>query len=284
MKKNQNFLLLHSPLNQIKVWQTCTETNNDSLYGTFNLGLHVNDSPESVHRNRMSLLTSMQTQYPCIQRINWLNQVHGDRVVDIDSSELNSQATSADAQITSDNTIALAIMTADCVPIMLSSPNGEVIGAIHAGWQGLAKGIIVKTIEAMQQKVKDEKDEGNNLNQWQAWVGACIAQEHYEVDARVKNQVLTQLASQMTKQGLVLTDTQQTQFFTPQQDKEGHYLANLPLIAMFQLQQCGIVSDNIFKSGLDSYGDKRFFSYRRQTDQGLPATGRMATLIFMAKH
>lgn len=268
-----------------QIWQTRHQQSkpensevNSPLYGDFNLGLHVQDKPQNVHHNRMNLLTIIQAEYPHIQQIHWLNQVHGNRVVDIDNLNITTEMIAADAHVTTNKTLALAIMTADCVPIMVSDETGEIIAGIHAGWQGLAKGVIANTINTMRQK-SDHKP--INFANWQAWVGACINREHYEVDEKVKTQVLAQLEKQLlAKNKQLLSERQKQQFFTAQPNKIGHYLADLSAIAQFQLILCGLNNENIHLSGLDSYADTRFYSYRQQTEQGLPFTGRMATLIF----
>lgn len=277
-----HFLKLNTSTNTTQIWQTTAgkiPPTQENLYGGFNLGLHVQDDPQTVHQNRADLLASIQAEFPHIQQIHWLNQVHGDRVVDMDNLPLESQTQSADAHITTHKNIALAIMTADCVPVMVASADGEVIAGIHAGWQGLAKGIIFNTLAQMQKKSNLQSGLQNSEN-WQAWVGACIAREHYEVDELVKTQTLATLETQLLAKNLTLTEAQKQQFFTPQAEKAGHYLADLPAITQFQLELCGLKTENIHLSGLDSYGDSRFYSYRQQTEQGLAFTGRMATLIF----
>lgn len=263
--------------NSVQVLQTLQHdhlsTNN--LYGSFNLGFHVRDDPQTVHQNRIQLLKTVQAEYPPIQKIHWLNQVHGNRVVDIDDFSMNLTPLSADAHFTTSTTVALAIMTADCVPVMISSSSGEVIAGVHAGWQGLANGIIANTIIAMQNKL-NKKD----TQYWQAWIGPCIAHQHYEVDDKIRTQVLAQLDTQLSKTTDTLTDEQRQRFFTSQPNKAGHYLADLATIAQVQLALCGLKLDNIYQSGLDSYSNNQFYSYRQQTERGLAATGRMATLIF----
>lgn len=277
----RNFIQINHPSDKnITVLQTQTDIQESyNLYGSFNLGLHVKDNPQQVHQNRANLLKAIQIQNPNIQQIHWLNQVHGNHVIDIDNLPCQAIAVSADAHITSRRDTALAIMTADCVPIMICSAQGEVIAGVHAGWQGLAKGIVGKTINAMQNKLENELNKTGVTN-WQAWIGACIAREHYEVDEKVKNQVLTQLQQQLSQTNQNLSDADIQRFFAPQAEKLGHYLADLPAIAQFQLQLCGIKVQNTHLSGLDSYGDKRFYSYRQQSENNLPFTGRMATLIF----
>lgn len=257
-----NFIELYH--HNVTVLQTTTgkqSVNHQHIFGGFNLGLHVKDDPVNVHENRAILLVNLQAKYPNIQQIHWLNQVHGNQVDTVDNY-LSSILVDADSHITDLSNTALAIMTADCVPIMIASEKGEIIGAVHAGWQGLVKNIIANTVEKMQQKFA--KTDG-----WQAWIGACIAQQHYEIDERVKNAILASVP---------LESTEIDYIFLPNTNKNGHYFANLAKIAEMQLKHCGI--QQVYQSGLDSYGDERFYSYRQQTQQQLANTGRMVTLIF----
>lgn len=251
--------------------------NAQCLHGGFNLGVHVNDDALAVYSHRNQLLSTLQQDYPQLARIHWLNQVHGEQVYHV-TDALPISPVDADAHITTMSNTALAIMTADCVPVMISAqlPNGApLIAAIHAGWQGIAKGIIAKTVQKMLHQVTMTNqdlsaDETSALTgNWQAWIGACIAQDSYEVDNRVKTGVLASLphGSGMAER-----------LFRPNPEKLGHYFADLALAAELQLNRCGI--SQVYQSGLDSHSDTRFYSYRRQTQQQLATTGRMATLIF----
>lgn len=273
--KNPTFVTL-STLPTVSVIQTITDVpvTSDNPYGGFNLGTHVGDDTERVYQHRAKLLTEIQQMQPNIQRICWLNQVHGNSVYHV-TEQLNSEPVSADAHLTTLDNTALAIMTADCVPIMVTSADGAIIGAIHAGWQGLAKGVIGNTIQKMAHQISMENQnlptaELTALTQnWQAWVGACIAQNSYEVDNRVRDNVLASLnVDKVTAE----------QLFRPNPAKVGHYFADLAKVAELQLNACGITK--VYQSGLNSYGDARLYSYRQQTQQQLPNTGRMATLIF----
>ena len=263
-----------------------TKSNNDAvgqsslnaMYGQFNLGLHVGDDSMQVHENRAHLLQSLQQYHPTLNSIHWLNQIHGNDVYQV-TDKIGAAAISADAHITRLPNVALAVMTADCVPVMIATDaadDNKLIAAIHAGWQGLNKNIIAKTVQKMVHQF--DFAAGDNApaemqkvtRGWHAWIGASIAQSSYEVDSRVKDAVLSVLN---------VSEAVATQLFQPNADKLGHYFADLPAIAELQLKACGI--HQVHKSGLDSHGDARFYSYRRQTQHQLPATGRMATLIFM---
>ncbi|KND23233.1 hypothetical protein AFK20_03075 [Enhydrobacter aerosaccus] len=263
-----------------------TKSNNDAvgqsslnaIYGQFNLGLHVGDDSMQVHENRAHLLQSLQQYHPTLNSIHWLNQIHGNDVYQV-TDKIGTAAISADAHITRLPNVALAIMTADCVPVMIATDaadDNKLIAAIHAGWQGLSKNIIAKTVQKMVHQFDFAAGDNATAEMqkvtrgWHAWIGASIAQSSYEVDRRVKDAVLSVLN---------VSEVVATQLFQPNADKVGHYFADLPAIAELQLKACGI--HQVHKSGLDSHGDARFYSYRRQTQHQLPATGRMATLIFM---
>lgn len=254
------------------------QSSLNAVYGQFNLGLHVEDDSMQVHQNRAHLLQSLQQYHPALNSIHWLNQIHGNDIYQV-TDKIATAAISADAHITRLPNVALAIMTADCVPIMIATDaadDNKLIAAIHAGWQGLSKDIIAKTVQKMVHQF--DFAAGDNApaemekvtRGWHAWIGASIAQSSYEVDRRVKEAVLSVLN---------VSEAVATQLFQPNADKVGHYFADLPAIAELQLKACGI--HQVHKSGLDSHGDARFYSYRRQTQHQLPATGRMATLIFM---
>ncbi|WP_394262184.1 peptidoglycan editing factor PgeF [Moraxella boevrei] len=267
MFTNSHILPLTTSDNPIQVVQTFSQmpSSATNLYGDFNLGLHVLDSPTSVHQHRMDLLSELQQHYPSVNQIHWLSQVHGNLVHH--ATQPHACPISADAHITDRPNVALAIMTADCVPIMLADGAGN-LGAIHAGWQGLAKSIIAETINYMNRQGAYQAP----TRVYQAWIGACIAQANYEVDDNVKTQVLASLA----RLSITVDDALSQSLFTP--TRHGHYLANLAKVAELQLQACGV--QQIYQSGLDSYSDPRFYSYRQQSQQKSVATGRMATLIF----
>ena len=235
--------------------------SKSSSFGAFNLGLHVGDSAEKVNHNRNVLKQLLQqklskqqrTQKPLLHfklvaevKIQWLKQVHGNEVVEV--MAVNEQVITADASITRQKNIALAIMTADCLPILLSHKDGSEVAAIHGGWRSLATNIIEKTLSKMHSKPAELV----------AWLGPCIGKDAFEVGSEVK-EVFTQ-------QGMAFNNA-----FIKQEN--GKYLADLQQIAQLQLQALG-VSDI---SGLAecTYQEKnKYYSYRK--DQ---VTGRMASII-----
>ncbi|ELA08486.1 hypothetical protein MOMA_07991 [Moraxella macacae 0408225] len=269
MLQNSYILPLTPSNSPIQVVQTCRQipSSTADVYGDFNLALHVFDNPTTVHKHRMDLLEKLQQHYPNLNQIHWLNQVHGNCVHC--TTKPHAHAILADAHFSNQSNVALAIMTADCVPIMLADTEGH-IGAIHAGWQGLAKSIIAKTVNHLNPT--DEHQSKRHRSKWQAWIGAHIAQANYEVDDNVRSQILASLA----KLSITIDDELSQSLFYP--TTSGHYLANLAKVAKLQLNACGI--SQVYDSHLDSYHDPRFYSYRQQCQQKQVATGRMATLIF----
>ena len=167
-----------------------TGYEGQSNYGELNLGLHVNDNALQVLDNRMSLLAAINEQltdksaqnkqHEAINRLHWVSQVHGKHIHDVDATTLNMAPLSADAMVSQQNGRGLAIMTADCVPIVLYQPTSGKIAAIHAGWQGLACGVIQETVNRF-----------TDSGPIQAWIGVCISQENYEVNTDVRDKLLS---------------------------------------------------------------------------------------------
>ena len=215
---------------------------NSSPYQAFNLGLHVRDTAKDVERNRNYL----QSFLPKNTNIQWLEQVHGNHVVAIE--QISKQAIVADAVITCEKNICLAIMTADCLPILLTSTQGNEIAAIHGGWRPLAANIIANTINKMQ----------CDSSEICAWLGPCIGQSAFEVGSEVKAAFVA------------LSDEFSSAFIA--QDN-GKYLADLQRIANLQLQLLGVSQVSSLTDCTFSNSEK-YYSYRKN-----PTTGRMVSLI-----
>ncbi|MCW8834375.1 MAG: peptidoglycan editing factor PgeF [Colwellia sp.] len=213
-----------------------------SPYQGFNLGLHVGDVPEQVVKNRQSL----QELLPSDCKIQWLDQVHGNDVVTI--TEVNSQPLTADAAITQERNICLAVMTADCLPILLSSKQGDEVAVIHGGWRSLAANIIDETINTMD----------TTPSELCAWLGPCIGETAFEVGQEVREA--------FTNQNVLFSKA----FSKQTSDK---YLANLHCIAQIQLASLGVESISALSACTFSSPDK-YYSYRKNNK-----TGRMASLI-----
>ena len=212
-------------------------------FGCFNLGDHVGDCHQQVEQNR-TLLTEF---LPPQTQVQWLQQVHGADVVEVDHYSKTPYI--ADAAITRKKGIALAVMTADCLPVLLASKNGTEIAAIHGGWRPLAANIISNTVKKMQTAPKS----------LYAWLGPCIGASAFEIGQEVWESFVRQ-------------DRIFAQAFT-ESDIKGKYLANLQLIAQLQLQQLGVVNVSVLPHCTFSMPEQ-YYSYRRESK-----TGRMATVI-----
>ncbi|HLP97832.1 MAG TPA: peptidoglycan editing factor PgeF [Sideroxyarcus sp.] len=212
-------------------------------YDSFNLGLHVGDDPLRVNRNRQ-LLEPLLPSEPV-----WLEQVHGTVVANADA---------ADCRVTGDACIArhrgsvCVVMTADCLPVLLCDEDGTVVGAAHAGWKGLAAGVIEATVKAME--VAPHK--------LMAWFGPAIGAHAFEVGEEVRA-------------AFVAYDAQAAGAFVPH-GPAGKYHADIFMLARQRLNALGIT--RIHGGNYCTYHQKdRFFSYRRDG-----VTGRMGTFVWLA--
>ncbi|MFZ2302696.1 MAG: peptidoglycan editing factor PgeF [Gallionella sp.] len=219
-------------------------------YDSFNLGNHVGDNPLVVARNRMSLNALLPSE-PV-----WLEQVHGTAVADADAASCRLQA---DACIARHRGSVCVVMTADCLPVLLCDKQGTVVGAVHAGWKGLAAGVIEATVQAM----------GVAPQNLMAWLGPAISRDAFEVGEEVRAI-------------FVKNDPQAASAFTPspltgEGRGEGEkWLADIYALARLRLNVLGIAQ--IYGGGYCTYREhEKFFSYRRDG-----ATGRMGTFIWLA--
>jgi hypothetical protein len=211
-------------------------------YDSFNLGDHVNDAPQAVAKNRQ-LLSSLMPSEPV-----WLQQVHGTVVADADVGSCMIQA---DASIARHRGSVCVVMTADCLPILLCDEDGTVVAAAHAGWKGLAAGVIEATVQAM--KVEPKK--------MMAWFGPAISQRAFEVGEEVRTTFIAHNA-------------QAKEAFLP--GVNGKWQADIYLLARQRLNAIGI--NRVYGGDLCTYSDPaHFYSYRRDG-----VTGRMGSFIWLA--
>lgn len=214
-------------------------------YDTLNLGMHVEDNPLNVARNRQLLNACVPTE-PV-----WLNQVHGVSVVDAGATAC---VPDADAAFSTSRGAVCAVMTADCLPLLFCNREGTVVAATHAGWRGLCEGVIEATIEAMQVLP------GSLM----AWLGPAIGPQAFEVSEDVRQEFISQ--QNEAKDAFAATGVDKC-------------LADIYRLAQLRLERMGVTE--IYGGGIDqdfcTYTDKnRFFSFRRDGK-----TGRMATLIWL---
>ena len=231
---------------------TISQNSKIKPYSEFNLGEHVGDNLDQVKSNRKHLLNNL----PPHSKIQWLEQVHGNNVVIIDSHSPISLI--ADAAITQQKNISLAVMTADCLPILLTAADGSEIAAIHGGWKPLVKNIIENTINRMLTPNK-------NII---AWLGPCIGKAAFEVGEEVKLAFESQSESFSSAFSIISTNQVSTN-----NKHEVKYLANLAMIAKIQLEKLGV--NQVHHLDHCTYTDEQqYFSYRRDN-----VTGRMASII-----
>lgn len=228
-----------------------------SPYHSLNLGDHVNDHPNCVTANRQQLVDYAQGCH----EIRWLQQVHG---TDCPDAHLIKNSIQADASFTQVPALGCAVMTADCLPVLFCDLQGRQVAAAHAGWRGLAQGVLANTLTAFV-------NNGIKANQVIAWLGPAISQAAFEVGPDVKP------AFEYFDDGQTWADEQC--FMAGQGDRLQADLYRLARLQLEHLGIAGIYGDETFCtfSTLDQHQQHRFFSYRRQA-----VTGRQASLIWLA--
>jgi polyphenol oxidase len=234
--------------------------------GPANLAKHVGEQHE-VDTDR----TSFAAQIGC--QIQWLKQVHGVAVLDVDTNvDLDGQSFSidpiADAAITSKPRVAIAILTADCLPVMFADLQGQYVAGAHAGWRGLASGVLINTVQSFLSR-------GVHARDIRAFFGPCIGPSMFEVGDEVR-QAFMDLAQ--ASERAKVSDS-----FTSSQ-VGGKWLANLPQLANIQLNRFGIVVENESSSQTIDFctylNPKKYFSYRYFCHHPQVIDGRQATLIW----
>jgi polyphenol oxidase len=209
-----------------------------------NLASHVGDNPDHVQQNR-ALLRPFLPSEPA-----WLTQVHGTRVVNAANV---TNAPEADASISTVRGVVCATLTADCLPVLFCDTKGTVVAAAHAGWRGLAGGILEQTVRQMRDAGADDI---------MAWLGPAIGPETFEVGDDVLRAFLVHSADMQNA-------------FRPIAEQPGKYLADIYLLARKLLNRIGV--ERISGGGMCTVTDsRRFYSFRRD-----PICGRMASLIWL---
>ena len=217
-------------------------------YEHFNLGLRSGDEHGAVHANRAQLVRDLDL--PAEPR--WIHQVHGDRSLRI-TEEIFDGEQMADASFTTQPGIVLAILTADCLPILLAADDGSEIAAIHAGWRGLAASIVESTVR----RLRSPKEK------LLAWLGPAIGAASYEVGDEVREVFVGQ--SQHAAQAFVAT-------------RPNHWLCDLYELVRQRLKSLGV--QHFYGGNFDTFCDDRFYSYRRDGQR----SGRFASLIWLDPH
>ncbi len=213
---------------------------SQGTFDSLNLGLHVNDEPENVYKNRRIISRMLDLPSEPV----WMDQVHG---IDVIKSDQSKQIKKADASYTDQENTVCAVLTADCLSILLATTNGRKIAAIHAGWRGLLSGVVANTVNTM-----------GTINLI-AWLGPAIGADCFEVGQEIKD-------------SFIKKSEKFTQVFTKTNEKK--YLVDIYKLAKIELASVGI--KQVYGGGFCTVTDKeRFYSYRRDGE-----TGRMATLIW----
>ena len=212
-------------------------------YDSLNLGAHVGDAPASVDENRRRV----HAQLGLPTEPAWLQQVHGTEVADLDTSVA---ALRADSAVTRVPGRVCVIQVADCMPVLFAARDGSAVGAAHAGWRGLAGGVLEATIRKL----------GIAPDQLLAWLGPTIGQEHFEVGDDVRT---------------AFTSHDPSAASAFEVNARGRWQCDLYALARRRLAALGV--QDVSGGGWCTYADAaRFFSYRRDGQ-----CGRMAALIWM---
>ncbi|WP_042885111.1 peptidoglycan editing factor PgeF [Cupriavidus necator] len=223
--------------------------------GGLNLGTHVGDDPADVARNRERLAAQLPTMP------QWLEQVHGCAVATVDHvAGPDDPVPQADASLAVAPGHVCAVMTADCLPVLLCDAQGIVVGAAHAGWRGLCHGVIEATLARMQAAA------GSGDTRWLAWLGPAIGPDAFEVGAEVRDAFLAQ--ARPNEQAAVAAAFRA--------GAPGKYLADIYALARTRLARAGCA--DVYGGDACTVADaERFYSYRRDG-----VTGRMASLVWLA--
>lgn len=211
-------------------------------FDSFNLGDHVEDQPQSVAANRLRLTSHLQVQAA------WLRQVHGVTVAEADPARVIE----ADASWTATPGVACTIMTADCLPALFCDRAGTRVAAAHAGWRGLAAGVLEGAADSL----------GVAPGEIMVWLGPAIGQPSFEVGGEVFETFVSQ-------------HPQTADAFIPSVNA-GRFMADIYALARLRLAAHGVTA--VYGGGLDTFNDPRFYSYRRAA-----RTGRFASLIWLAQ-
>jgi YfiH family protein len=212
-------------------------------FASFNLAMHVGDDPAAVAENRRRLREALALP----AEPAWLEQVHGPRVAVLPGFAGGP----ADAAVTFTPGSVCAVLVADCLPVFLASRDGDRVAIAHAGWRGLAAGVVEATVAAL----------GGEPGRLVAWLGPAIGPRAFEVGGEVREAFLA-------------GDDGADGAFT--RGREGRWLGDLPALARRRLEAAGV--DAVTGGELCTHSDRaRFYSYRRDG-----ATGRMAALAWLA--
>ena len=229
--------------------------------GGLNLGRKSGDDPAHVEANRARLMTLTARDEAA-----WLSQVHGATVVNADdvlaATQRGEPLMQADASVTDRTGTVCVVMIADCMPVLLCDPQGRAVGAAHAGWRGLASGVVENTAQRVASLACTD------MSVLHAYLGPCIGPQAFEVGPDVRDAFMKGVGG--AQRDIVASA------FVEHPLNAGKFLADLPRLARWRLAQIGIT--NVTGGDHCTVTEReRFYSYRRDRE-----TGRMAALIWLA--
>lgn len=234
------------PKNVFLGWTTRAAGHSQAPYDAGNLARHVGDQKGAVESNRAALREVLPNQ----PTLHWLNQTHSPVAVTLENIDLSQ---GQDAAVTANRQQACVVMTADCLPVYFWTEQGEQVGVAHAGWRGLAGGVLVNTRKLFP-----------SAGRIFAGIGPAISQQRFEVGRDVLD--------------AFVDFPEASSYFIPG-NVAGKYWCDLPGLAAAQLSQLGVVA--VFKSNLCTFDlSEKFYSYRRDGFRRDGATGRFANLIY----
>lgn len=227
----------------VRTWQTTRAGGVSSgPYSSLNIGLHVGDDTQAVAINRERLGSALDLPAEPV----WLEQVHGCRILELDRGESGP----ADGAVTSSRGTVLAVMTADCLPVLLTTEAGDIVGIAHVGWRGLAAGVLQAAVAAMA------RDPSTVL----AWLGPAISRDAFEVGDEVRR---------------AFTDADPASADAFRANPRGRWQGDLYVLARRALNLAGVSA--VFGEPSCTYGNaSRYFSHRRETP-----CGRMVSLVWL---
>ncbi len=258
MSKNQNHLIKPDwpAADVVHAFSTTRHSASDmgssqGVYSSFNLAQHVEDDSLHVQKNRQQLVKQLNLPAEPI----WLEQVHDTAVLNAAQVHMSVDRLTppqADASYSALASTVCAVMSADCLPILVCNRKGNKVAAAHAGWRGLVAGVIEETLLALDEAPSEIL----------VWLGPAIGPEVFEVGEDVRKAFVDELAASESAFKV---------------SRPGHYLANIYQLARLRLKRLGV--DAVYGGEYCTYTDKdRFYSFRREAK-----TGRQASLIWFSE-
>jgi YfiH family protein len=219
-------------------------------YASNNLALHVDDEPESVAKNRSQLESAITCD-----SIQWLDQVHGRKIIEAQSDGFTRTADGCYSRVVNQ---ACAVLTADCLPVLLCDKSGTQVAAVHAGWRGLSQGIVSSAVDLFDCDVDDLL----------VYLGPAISSEHFEVGIDVLEAFFESAKTELQLSSI-------SRSFIPSLKHPMKFQADIYVLAKAELNMLGVTE--IYGGESCTYSEaERFYSYRRDGQ-----TGRFASLIWL---